>query len=582
MPLTGESSPLVLAQRYRLEERVGAGSMGAVWRATDELLGRTVAVKQLLLQPGAPGFDTQGQEFDEARQRIMREGRLAARLQHQHAIAVFDVVLHNDTPWLVMEYLPSRTLGALLVEEGPLAPRDVAAIGRQIADGLAAAHAAGIVHRDIKPGNVLIGADGIVKITDFGVSRAADDVQLTRTGLIAGTPAYLAPETARGLNPTTASDVFALGSTLYTAVEGEPPFGLDDNAYALLYKVGAGTIRPPERAGPLTGALLHMLRTEPDERPTAARAREELAAVVAGRPLADPMPGRTTTPGRRAGSARKVPGWKSSPARGDTAGAEKASERPQPPGRAGSAPPPEDRRTGLTGTRVDLNPLSSTAAAAVPLSAPAPPPPSESAVAESAMAASPMAAAPRTAPRPAAPSGSGRGWPGTGARPGGRRRPSGAMLVLIALAIVAVAAVATLIVVRPSGVPGLSSPSAAAPSTPTAPSISVRPGTQPSAAELESFIRGYYGLLPGQPAAAWALLGDSARSASNGYQSYLGFYNSLASVSFAEQPTAVDSRTVRATLRFVPKSGGASVERYEFTVVPDPGGKLIMSSFARG
>jgi hypothetical protein len=156
------------------------------------------------------------------------------------------------------------------------------------------------------------------------------------------------------------------------------------------------------------------------------------------------------------------------------------------------------------------------------------------------------------------------------------------MLGLIALAIVAVAAVATLIVVRPSGVPGLSSPSAAAPSTPTAPSISVRPGTQPSAAELESFIRGYYGLLPGQPAAAWALLGDSARSASNGYQSYLGFYNSLASVSFAEEPTAVDSRTVRATLRFVPKSGGASVERYEFTVVPDPNGKLIMSSFARG
>ncbi|HTF48928.1 MAG TPA: serine/threonine-protein kinase [Pseudonocardia sp.] len=575
MSLTGESSPLVLAQRYRLEERVGAGSMGAVWRATDELLGRTVAVKQLLLQPGAPGFGTQGQELDEARQRIMREGRLAARLQHQHAIAVFDVVLHNDTPWLVMEYLPSRTLGALLVEEGPLGPRDVAAIGRQIADGLAAAHAAGIVHRDIKPGNVLIGPDGIVKITDFGVSRAADDVQLTRTGLIAGTPAYLAPETARGLNPTTASDVFALGSTLYTAVEGEPPFGLDENAYALLYKVGAGTIRPPERAGPLTGALLHMLRTEPDERPTAARAREELAAVVSGRPMADPMPGRANTQGRRAGPGRKVPGWKSSPARGDYAGAEKASERPEG---AGSAPPSGDRRTGLTGTRVDLNPLSPTGAAAIPLSAPAPPPPSESAV-----AASPMAAAPRTAPQPVVPSGGGRSWPGTGARPGGRRRPSGAMLALIALAVLAVAAVATLIVVRPSGVPVLSGPSAVAPSAPAAaPSISVRPGAEPSAAELESFIRGYYGLLPGQPAAGWALLGDSARSASNGYQSYLGFYNSLASISFAEEPTAVDSRTVRATLRFVPKSGGESVERYQFTVVPDPDGKLIMSSFARG
>jgi len=158
--------------------------------------------------------------------------------------------------------------------------------------------------------------------------------------------------------------------------EGEPPFGLDDNAYALLYKVGAGAIRPPERAGPLTGALLHMLSTEPDDRPTAARAREELAAVVAGRPLADPMPERSTGPGRRAGPARRVPGWKSSPARSDFAGAEQAAGSPGP---AGSAPPSEDRRTGLTGTRVDLNPLPPTAAPAVPLSAPVPPSPSESA-----------------------------------------------------------------------------------------------------------------------------------------------------------------------------------------------------------
>src|SRR5262249_28497891 len=172
-------------------------------------------------------------------------------------------VLHDDAPWLVMEYLPSRTLGALLISEAPLDPRRVADIGRQVADGLSAAHTAGIVHRDIKPANVLISTDGgpdaTVKITDFGVSRAADDVQLTRTGLIAGTPACVAPEAARGQTPPPASDVFALGSTLYTAVEGEPPFGLDDNAYALLYKVGAGKIRLPERSGPLTDALLRML-----------------------------------------------------------------------------------------------------------------------------------------------------------------------------------------------------------------------------------------------------------------------------------------------------------------------------------
>ncbi|MBV9314486.1 MAG: protein kinase [Pseudonocardia sp.] len=279
MTSSGDINSTVLAQRYQLDERIGAGSMGTVWRGTDTLLGRTVAVKQLLLQPG---LDVQSPECEEARQRILREGRLAARLQHPHVIAVFDVVLHDDVPWLVMEYLASRTLNALLAAEGPLDPVQAAAIGRQVADGLAAAHAAGIVHRDVKPGNILIGLDGMVKITDFGVSRAVDDVQLTRTGLIAGTPAYLAPEVARGQLPTSASDLFALGSTLYAAVEGEPPFGLDDNAYALLHAVSEGEVRPPAQAGPLTATLMWMLRKEPEQRPTASAASVALASVAAG------------------------------------------------------------------------------------------------------------------------------------------------------------------------------------------------------------------------------------------------------------------------------------------------------------
>ena len=176
----------------------------------------------------------------------MREGRIGARLQHPHVISMFDVVVHDERPWLVMEYLPSKSLAAMLAESGPMEPRVVAEIGRQVADGLAAAHAAGVVHRDVKPGNVLIADDGRVKLTDFGVSRAVDDVQLTRTGLIAGTPAFLSPEVARGQEPTAASDVFALGATLYAAVEGRPPFGLDDNAYALLHKVA--TARPDAAA----------------------------------------------------------------------------------------------------------------------------------------------------------------------------------------------------------------------------------------------------------------------------------------------------------------------------------------------
>jgi eukaryotic-like serine/threonine-protein kinase len=269
-----------IGNRYRLEERIGAGAMGAVWRGTDELLNRTVAIKELIVAGAPMGHGNDAAE--ESRQRLLREGRIGARLQHAHVISMFDVVVHDERPWLVMEYLPSRSFAVVLGEKGPMTPKDAAAIGVQIADGLAAAHAAGVVHRDIKPGNVLIAEDGRAKITDFGVSRAVDDVQLTRTGMIAGTPAFLAPEVARGQEPTGASDVFALGATLYAAVEGEPPFGLDDNAYALLHKVATGRIRPPEHAGALTALLMRLMANEPTDRPTAAQAKDALAAIAAG------------------------------------------------------------------------------------------------------------------------------------------------------------------------------------------------------------------------------------------------------------------------------------------------------------
>src|SRR4051794_27917318 len=278
---TPDDAPRI-GNRYRLEQRIGAGAMGAVRRGPGELLNRTVAVKELLAAaepPTAAGTDA----LEESRQRLMREGRIGARLQHPHVISMFDVVVHEDRPWLVMEYLPSKSLAAMLTEGGPMEPRVVAEIGRQVADGLAAAHAAGVVHRDVKPGNVLIAEDGRVKLTDFGVSRAVDDVQLTRTGLIAGTPAFLSPEVARGQTPTAASDVFALGATLYAAVEGRPPFGLDDNAYALLHKVATSTPEPPQQAGPLTSLIMRLLADDPAERPTASEAREILGAIAEGR-----------------------------------------------------------------------------------------------------------------------------------------------------------------------------------------------------------------------------------------------------------------------------------------------------------
>ncbi|MEO7194534.1 MAG: serine/threonine-protein kinase [Pseudonocardiaceae bacterium] len=273
----------LIADRYRLDQRIGTGAMGVVWRAHDERLDRTVAIKELLMQPGLPAADAQA-----ARDRAMREGRIAARLKHPNAIHVYDVALEAATgtsdqvvPWLVMEYLPARSLAEVLAERGTLAPREAARIGRQVAAALAAAHEAGIVHRDVKPGNVLLGQHGIVKITDFGISRASWDTTVTRTGVLAGTPAYFAPEVARGEPPGPASDVFSLGSMLYVAVEGEPPFGLDDNTLALLRTVAEGQVRPPRRAGPLAAVLMRLLADEPAARPSMPEAARALGAVAA-------------------------------------------------------------------------------------------------------------------------------------------------------------------------------------------------------------------------------------------------------------------------------------------------------------
>ena len=268
----------LIADRYRLTQHIGSGAMGAVWQAHDERLHRTVALKALLLQPGLSEADT-----NEARNRAMREGRIAARLQHPNAVTVYDVVEDAGQPVLIMEYVPSRSLSTVLEQHSTLSPQEVARIGQQVATALVAAHAAGIVHRDIKPGNVLLSDDGTtVKITDFGISRATGDVQVTATGMLAGTPAYLAPEVAKGEPPGPPSDVFSLGSTLYAAVEGHPPFGNIDNTLALLHAVAAGRTIPPRQAGPLTGTLQRMLSTNPDARPTMPEVVRVLGAIAAG------------------------------------------------------------------------------------------------------------------------------------------------------------------------------------------------------------------------------------------------------------------------------------------------------------
>jgi serine/threonine protein kinase len=273
--LTEESRQV--AGRYQLVELIGSGAMGMVWRGEDKILGRVVAVKELLMPVN------QGEEkVEEAKNRAMREARIAARLQHPNAISVFNVVEHEDRPWLIMEYLPSRSLSAKLHDDGSMTVDEVIPVAVQLAGVLAAAHRAGIVHRDVKPGNILLGEDGTVKVTDFGISRAVGDVTLTATGEISGTPAFLAPEAARGEEATFPSDVFALGATLYMAVEGVPPFGTADNAIALLYRVSSGEITPPKQAGRLEPLLLKLLELKPEDRPTMAEVLVELRSLDGG------------------------------------------------------------------------------------------------------------------------------------------------------------------------------------------------------------------------------------------------------------------------------------------------------------
>ncbi|GAB2853744.1 protein kinase domain-containing protein [Lentzea nigeriaca] len=277
MPEQGE----IIAERYRLMSSIGHGSMGVVWQARDEQVGRVVAVKLLNADRRSPDAVAQ----------MLREGRVAGRLRHPHAISVYDVVEHDGKPCLVLEYLPSRSLAALIAERGALPPGVVADVGRQVAAALAAAHAEGIVHRDVSTFNVLVAEeDDIAKITDFGIARAVGEGTVTDARLIVGTPAFLAPEVAAGEAATFASDVFSLGATLYAALEGTPPFGVDENPYALLQRVVRAEIEPPRSGGPLGEVLLRLLHRDAAERPTMAEAHKLLAAVAEGLPLPTQAP----------------------------------------------------------------------------------------------------------------------------------------------------------------------------------------------------------------------------------------------------------------------------------------------------
>ncbi|MFV2210503.1 serine/threonine-protein kinase [Actinomadura sp. LOL_016] len=293
-----------LARRYRLLSVVGSGGMGTVWRARDELLDRDVAVKEIR----DPGRTTESERSALGR-RLLAEARATAALRHPGVVAVHDVLVERGRPWIVMEFHESRSLARLIDERGPLGVRRTAEIGTAVLSVLRAAHAAGILHRDVKPGNVLVRDDGRVLLTDFGLALQAERPRGEDApeggGPVAGiegSPAYLPPERVDGLPGVPASDLWSLGATLYAAVEGEPPF-LRSHALGSMVAVLLGDYPPPTRAGALGPVIEGLLRHRPDERLPADEAARLLAAAAEPD---EPLVPRPRAPWRPGASARPV------------------------------------------------------------------------------------------------------------------------------------------------------------------------------------------------------------------------------------------------------------------------------------
>lgn len=603
----GESR--LVAERYRLARKLGTGGMGVVWQAYDERLHRQVAVKQLLLPAGLTA-----DEAAKAKQKITREGRIAARLQHPHAIMVYDVAEDSGQPYLIMEYLRSKSLADVLAERGSLPPEEVARIGADTADALAAAHAAGVIHRDIKPGNVLLGEDGLVKITDFGISRAVEDVTGTLTSAIIGTPAFLSPEVARGDRASFASDVYSLGSTLYAAVEGVPPYGFDDNAIALLYRVSSGQFTLPAHAGPLTDILLALLRVKPEQRPTMAEASDALAALASTVGNADDADGAAGVAGV-AGAADSI-GDAGAAGLADRAGAADRTGKAGGAGAIGGAA--AAALAGAHGTDPDeasdtetrRMPRSTGLPALFPTSSPASEPPAP------------------PAPPPPADSDLARPHPNDRERAGARQDDRRKRLVVLAAAVITLLALGAAILILTNGgrsgtgsaasqqpsstasggptpsqapqqpppspqgggtdatsPPGATSaerpPAQSQPPANSSPANSQPPAGPPppgNAQSPQAALIDYYGLMPGNLQEGWTRLTPKYQAnPAGGFDGYQRFWSQIASVQLSEVAPG-DGGRVDATVVYHFRSGKVVRERHRYFLVSVQGRWLIDTS----
>ncbi|MFE9769035.1 serine/threonine-protein kinase [Streptomyces sp. NPDC005808] len=275
-------SERVIAGRYRLLSPLGEGGMGTVWRARDEVLQREVAVKEVRAPGGIPAYDAERMYA-----RLEREAWAAARITNRNVVTVYDVATDDGRPWIVMELIRGLALSDLLDAEGPLDPQRAAHIGAEVLTALRAAHEAGVLHRDVKPGNVLMANDGRIVLTDFGIAMVEGSSALTMTGEVIGSPEFLAPERALGRTPGPESDLWSLGVLLYAAVEGNSPFR-QNTPLSTLRAIVDEPLPPPRRAGPLTPVIEGLLAKDPAGRLSAEQAEHELRIVAAGGTLAGP------------------------------------------------------------------------------------------------------------------------------------------------------------------------------------------------------------------------------------------------------------------------------------------------------
>jgi serine/threonine protein kinase len=275
VPSTDNDQERRVGGRYRLSGQLGSGAMGTVWSGYDDVLQRRVAIKELKVPPGVPEH-----EALDLRERIMREARALGGLSHPNVITVFDVVVDDGQPVVVLELVPSLNLATMIGEHGALNPAQAAVVGYATAGGLRAAHRSGITHRDVKPGNVLIADDGRVKLTDFGIARNAADAPMTSVGLVLGSPAYIAPEVAAGQPVTPAADLWGLGATLFAAVEGRPPYDVHGDPVSTITEVVDGEVPRPRGSGPVVDVITALMVKDPARRMALDEVRQRLRPLI--------------------------------------------------------------------------------------------------------------------------------------------------------------------------------------------------------------------------------------------------------------------------------------------------------------